>query len=152
MENIGIETNSASSGDIHGLSIPAVAGVLLLVLILAAISSRGLLKHGLAVHNLFLKIALKYKNNVSSGFVRSLDLKKMQLVMTAAPAKGEEIEFDLSSLSGFPSPQTSAIGIVTKVKAIAGNPDNFLVTASLKLPASPVDVTAKMANFLQNLA
>jgi hypothetical protein len=152
MENIGIETNSASSGDNHNLNAPAVIGVLLLVLILAAISSRGFRKRGLAVHNLFLKIALKHQNRNGFGFVRSLDLNKMQLVMTGTPTKGEEILFDLSSLSGFPSPETSALGTITKVIPIAGNNNNFLVTVAFGKPSNSNDFAELMSVFLQNLA
>ena len=151
MENIGIETTSASSGDIHTLSTTAVIGLLFLVLLLAAISSRRFLKNGIAVHNLFLKIAMKRKNHQSIGFVRSLDLHKMQLVMTDAPASGEKIDFDLSSLSGFPLAETSATGIVKKVKTIAGNSKSYLVTVALQLPTAPSDVTQTLTRFLQKL-
>jgi hypothetical protein len=151
MENIGIETNSASSGDIHTLSATAVVGVLFLVLLLALISSRRFLKKGIAVHNLFLKIALKYKNHQSVGFVRTLDLRKMQLVMTNAPTVGEKIDFDLSSLSGFPLAATTATGIVKKVKTITGNSTSYLVTVALQIPAAPSELTQTLTRFLQKL-
>jgi hypothetical protein len=103
MDSIGIEATTASSGDVHGLSIPAVIGILALVLILGLISSRRFRVRGLGVHHLFLKIALKRANEQLVGFVRSLDLDEMNLVMGVAPVEARLFSLTCHLCPGFPA-------------------------------------------------
>lgn len=151
MDSIGIEATTASSGDVHGLSLPAVIGMLLLVLILGLISSRQLRVKGLAVHHLFLKIALKRANEQLVGFVRSLDLREMNLVMGVAPRRGEALQFDLSSLPGFPAPGKVVMGKVNRVKNLGENNHNFLVSVTLDIPSRSTEVAMKLADYLRQL-
>ena len=151
MESIGIEATSASSGDVHSLNLPAVIGMLILVLVLGVISSRRLKRDGLGVHHLFLKIALKRANDELIGFVRSLDLDEMKLVMSVAPAKGEPLQLDLSSLPGFPAADETVTGRVSRVKNIGQNNHNFLVIVSLQIPAQSKEVSANLATYLRQL-
>ncbi|MEI6398307.1 MAG: hypothetical protein WCO71_06025 [Pseudomonadota bacterium] len=151
MDSIGIEATSASSGDVHNLSMPTVLGMLMLVLILGIISSRQLRGRGIGVQHLFLKIALKRATEDLIGFVRSLDIDEMKLVMTEAPSKGEVLTFDLSSLPGFPSEGKTVNGLVEKVKSLGGNNHSFLVTVSLGLPASTDDISDHLAAYLRHL-
>jgi hypothetical protein len=151
MDSIGIEATTASSGDVHGLSIPAVIGMLILVLILGLISSRHLRVRGLGVHHLFLKIALKRANEQLVGFVRSLDLHEMNLVMGVAPRRGEALQFDLSSLPGFPAQGKTVTGKVSRVKNIGANNHNFLVRVSLDIPSKSTEVAMKLADYLRQL-
>ena len=151
MDSIGIEATSRWSGDVHGLSIPAVIGMLILVLILGLISSRWFRIRGLGVHHLFLKIALKRANEQLVGFVRSLDLDEMNLVMGVAPRRGEALQFDLSSLPGFPAEGKTIIGKVNRVKNLGENNHNFLVSVSLEVPSRTAEVALKLADYLRQL-
>jgi hypothetical protein len=151
MDSIGIEATTASSGDVHGLSIPAVIGILALVLILGLISSRRFRVRGLGVHHLFLKIALKRANEQLVGFVRSLDLDEMNLVMGVAPRRGEALQFDLSSLPGFPGEGKMVTGKVSRVKNIGENNHNFLVSVSLEIPSKTAEVALKLSDYLRQL-
>ena len=151
MDSIGIEATSASSGDVHSLSLPTVIGMLILVLVLGMISSRRLKGNGLGVHHLFLKIVLKRANDELIGFVRSLDLDEMKLVMSVAPAKGEPLQIDLSSLPGFPAAGKTVTGVVSRVKNIGENSHNFLVSVSLQIPAQAQEVSTNLATYLRQL-
>jgi hypothetical protein len=151
MENIGLETTNAFSGDIHNLSIPAVVGVLFLVLILGVISSRWLRLHGLAVHNLFLKISFTLRDHDAVGYVRSLDVNRMQLVMNERPKKGELITLELSSLSGFPAAQTTVDGTIVSTKPIAKNTNSFLVTVAINVPPGSNDAASNLVSYLHML-
>jgi len=151
MDSIGIEATSATSGDVHGLSIPAVIAMLFLVIILGIISSRQLRVKGLGVHHLFLKIALKRANEQLVGFVRSLDLDEMNLVMGVAPRRGEALQIDLSSLPGFPAQGKTVTGKVNRVKNLGENNHNFLVSVSLELPSRTAEVAQRLADYLRQL-
>jgi hypothetical protein len=151
MDSIGIGANTALSGDVHNMSAPAVLALLLLVGILGFISSRHLRDRGLSAHNLFLEILVRRKSNQIKGFVRSLDLKSMNLVMTEAPNKGETLLFDLSSLPGFPNQGTSVNGVVDAVKRLGSNDKNFLVSVKL-IPEQPKDKASScLQAYLQKL-
>jgi hypothetical protein len=151
MDSIGIEATSRSSGDVHGLSLPTVLGMLCLVILLGIISSRGLRSRGLAVHHLFLKINLKRENKEFTGFVRTLDVDKMRVVMAEAPIRGETLNLELSSLPGFPEEGKFVQGHVTKVKAIGGNNHNFIVTISFDAATSDSRLEESLVSYLRNL-
>ena len=151
MDSIGIEATSATSGDVHGLSMPTVIGMLTLVLILGFISSRRLRSRGLAVHHLFLKISLRRNGNDATGFVRSLDLGEINLVMNEAPIKGENLEFNLSSLPGFPTEGRLIRGTVNRVKPIGGNHQNFTVSVTLERLPQDQRVTIDLVDYLHKL-
>lgn len=151
MDSIGIEATSASSGDIHNLSIPTVIGMLTLVLFLGIISSRRLRGRGLAVHHLFLKISIKRGDETLTGFVRTLDIDEMMIVMAEAPQKGDVLSFDLSSLPGFPAPGQFVSGRVNKIKPIGGNNHNVLVSVTLDLPEADNSVSNTLAEYLRHL-
>lgn len=151
MDSIGIEATSRSSGDVHNLSLPLVLGILCLVILIGIISSRGLRTRGLAVHHLFLKILFNRAGREFTGFVRTLDIDQMRLVMTEAPSRGEVLEMNLSSLPGFPSEKTLVVGKVAKVKPIGGQNHNYLVFVNLDVPNTEVKVQDSMISYLKHL-
>jgi hypothetical protein len=151
MDSIGIEATSATSGDVHSLSLPTVVGMLILVAILGFISSRRLRSRGLAVHHLFLKIVLRRQGQEQTGFVRSLDVDTLNMVMNESPAKGEVLEFDLSSLPGFPTEGRIIRGTVNRVKPIGGNHQNFTVDVSLERLPKDQRVTMDLIDYLRQL-
>jgi hypothetical protein len=151
MDSIGIEATSATSGDVHGLSLPTVIGMLVLVIILGFISSRRMRSRGLAVDHLFLKIILRCNGQEQTGFVRSLDVDALNLVMNVSPSKGDVIEFDLSSLPGFPTEGRSIRGTVNRVKAIGGNHQNFTVDVALERLPQDQRVTMDLVDYLRQL-
>lgn len=151
MESIGIEATSRSSGDVHNLSLPVVLGILCLVILIGVISSRSIRAGSFAVHHLFLKILFKRSGRELTGFVRTLDVNLMRLVMTEAPARGETLEMNLSSLPGFPSDKTLVVGTVAKVKPIGGQNHNYLVSLKLDLPKTSTKLQDSMINYLRHL-
>ena len=151
MDSIGIEATSASSGDIHNLSLPTLLGMLTLVLFLGIISSRRLRGRGLAVHHLFLKILIKRGDETLTGFVRTLDIDEMILVMPEAPIKGDKLSFDLSSLPGFPAPGQFVTGRVHRIKPIGGNNHNVLVSVTLERSSPESDASTTLAEYLRHL-
>jgi len=148
MDSIGLEATSATSGDVHGLSLPAVIGMLILVLILGLLSRRQILNRGLSVQNLFLKVNVKRGGHLIHGFLRALDMDGVNLVMNEEPKKGEEIELDLASLPGFPSDESLARAIVLKVKSVSNHHKNYIVQA--KFVASQ-DVADDVNAYLKQL-
>lgn len=151
MESIGIEATSRSSGDVHNLSLPVVLGILCLVILIGVISSRSIRAGSFAVHHLFLKILFKRSGRELTGFVRTLDVNLMRLVMTEAPVRGETLEMNLSSLPGFPSDKTLVVGTVAKVKPIGGQNHNYLVSLKLDLPKTSTKLQDSMINYLRHL-
>jgi hypothetical protein len=151
MDSIGIEATSATSGDVHSLSLPTVIGMLILVAILGVISSRRMRSRGLAVHHLFLKIILHRNGQELNGFVRSLDVDTLKLVLTESPTKGEVLEFNLSSLPGFPAEGRIIRGTVNRVKAIGGNHQNFTVDVALERLPQDQRVTMDLVDYLRQL-
>ena len=151
MDSIGIEATSRSSGDVHNLSLPLVLGILCLVILIGIISSRSMRARGLIVHHLFLKILLNRAGRELTGFVRTLDIDQMRLVMTEAPTRGEVIQLNLSSLPGFPSEKTNVSGTVSKVKPIGGQNHNYLVSVNLEVPKTSLNLQDSMISYLKHL-
>lgn len=151
MDSIGIEATSRSSGDVHPLSFPTVIGLLCLVILLGIISSRALRARGLAVHHLFLKIQFKRENQEKIGFVRTLDIDRVKLVTAEAPAKGDHLVLNLSSLPGYPEPGRITDGTVIKVRQIGGNNLNYLVDVSLAAPKMNKQDYDSLVDYLRHL-
>jgi hypothetical protein len=151
MDSIGIEATSATSGDVHSLSLPAVVGVFILVAVLALISSRRMRSRGLAVNHLFLKILLHRGSREVTGFVRTLDIDSMNLVLNEVPEKGEVLEFDLSSLPGFPTQGRQIRGTVARVKAIGDNHQSVTVDVTLERLPQDQRVTMDLVDYLRQL-
>lgn len=151
MDSIGIEATSRSSGDLHNLSLPLVVGILCLVILIGIISSRSLRTRGLTVHHLFLKILFNRAGREFTGFVRTLDIDQMKIVMSEAPTRGEVLELNLSSLPGFPSQSTLVIGKVSKVKPLGGQNHNYLVNVNLDVPNASTKVQDSMISYLEHL-
>ena len=151
MDSIGIEATSRSSGDVHNLSLPLVLGILCLVILIGIFSSRSLRNRGLTVHHLFLKILFNRAGREFTGFVRTLDVDQMRLVMTEAPSRGEVLEFNLSSLPGFPSDRTLVSGKVAKVEPIGGHSHNYLVNIKLDVPKTSRNLQDSMINYIRHL-
>lgn len=128
MNHLGVEAISAFSGDTNGISLVWLAGLLALMLAIALISSRFLRLRTVAVRHLFLKIKIEFKNNIETGFIRALDVDRALLVTSFHPLKNDSVNLDLSSLPEFPASEASVVQArVKRVKAIGGQPKNFLV-------------------------
>ena len=151
MDSIGIEATSRSSGDVHNLSLPVILGLLCLVILIGIISSRTLRIRSFTVHHLFLKILFKRSGRELTGFVRTLDVDRMRLVMTEAPARGEVLEMNLSSLPGFPSEKTQVVGTVIKAKPIGGQNHNYLVSLKLDISRSSSKIQELLISYLKHL-
>lgn len=150
-DHIGLEAVSAASGDIHALSLPVVATVLALVLIISMISSRALRSHSLAARHLFLKINMKLKDTSHIAFIRNLDTSGAVMVTSFAPSKGMEVVLDLGTLPAFPQETTTAFkAVVKKVKALGGQPSNFLVHVKFISNKSD-EVKQPLSTFLRQL-
>jgi hypothetical protein len=151
MDSIGIEATSKSSGDIHSFSLPLMIVFLILVLLIGILSSRTLRSGGIAVHHLFLKILLKRAGKELVGFVRTLDVDTVGLVMTEGPTRGELLELNLSSLPGFPLEKTVVIGRVAQVKPLGGANHNYLVQIKLKAPEPAAKIQDSMITYIDHL-
>lgn len=128
MNHLGVEAISAFSGDTNGVSLVWLAGLLAVMLAIALISSRFLRLRTIAVRHLFLKIKIEFKNKSETGFIRALDVDSALLVTSFHPQKSEAVTLDLSSLPEYPESETPFIqASVRRVKAIGGQPKNFLV-------------------------
>jgi hypothetical protein len=75
----------------------------------------------------------------------------MNLVMGVAPRRGEALQFDLSSLPGFPAKGKTVTGKVSRVKNLGENNHNFLVSVSLDIPSKSTEVAMKLADYLRQL-
>lgn len=127
MNHIGLEATTASSGDIHALSLPVIAAVLALVLAIGIISSKLARIRSLAVRHLFLRVKVKIGSELQTAFVRTLDVDGAVLVTSFAPIQGSSLELDLSSLPAFPAAQAILPAKIRRVKALGGQPSNYLL-------------------------
>ena len=128
MNHLGVEAISAFSGDTNGVSLVWLAGLLALMLAIALVSSRFLRFGTIEVRHLFLKIKIEFKNCAETGFIRALDVNRALLVTSFHPLKNDSLILDLSSLPEFPSSEAAMVhASVRRVKAIGGQPKNFLV-------------------------
>ena len=127
MNNIGLEATSITSGDVHPLGLWTLLVLLTLVVMIGILSSRALRLRSQTVGNLFLKICFACKGQSFNGFVRTLDPSGASLVSNYLPEKGQELNMDLSSLPDFPNDKTVAHAVVSKVRRLGGNPQNYLI-------------------------
>jgi hypothetical protein len=100
---------------------------------------------------MFLKILFNRAGREFTGFVRTLDIDQMKIVMSEAPTRGEVLELNLSSLPGFPSQSTLVIGKVSKVKPLGGQNHNYLVNVNLDVPNASTKVQDSMISYLEHL-
>lgn len=127
MDHLGVEAVSAISGDPHGLSLMWLAGILALVLAISIVSSRWIRTKVLTVRHLFLKIKIQSGKKTDIGYIRTLDLDRALIVTTSELTKGAHIVLDLSTLPDFPHGEAQVNATVKKIKALGGQPTNFLI-------------------------
>ncbi len=127
MDHLGVEAVSAISGDPHGLSLVWLAGILALVLAISIVSSRWIRTKVLTVRHLFLKIKIESGKKTDIGYIRTLDLDRALIVTTCELRKGAPIVLDLSTLPEFPHGEAQVHATVKKIKALGGQPTNFLM-------------------------
>lgn len=151
MDHLGVEAVSAISGDTHGLSLIWLAGILALVLTISILSSRLIRMRTLMVRHLFLKIKIETdQKKVETAYIRTLDLDRALVVTTSKFQKGSSIVLDLSSLPNFPSGQAAVHAKVKRIKALGGQPTNFLV--DLRFAHSKErNYSAPLSNYLRQL-
>lgn len=152
MNHIGVEAFSAMSGDTNGLSLIWVAGLLALVLLIALVSSRVMRLRTIEVRHLFLKIKIDLGSKTETGFIRALDVNRALLVTSFQPTKHAALALDLSSLPDFPHSEGmhKVAAIVKRVKAIGGQPKNFLVEVRFA-PVSDRSYSAPLTLYLRQL-
>jgi hypothetical protein len=144
--------NALSVGTIDGhLSVALLLGVVLLVLVIAVLSSQSLRVPVRMVNNLFLKANLIVEDKPQVSYIRSLDLEGGQIVMSSAPKKGSQIKIDLGSLPNFPGSPAAVNGLVKRVKTFGGQPNNFLVQIEFE-KANQESVSDSLSKYLKQLS
>ncbi len=149
-DQINLDTILATSGDIHGISLPLVLTVFLMIVIIGILSSRIARSHALSVKNLFMKINLNVKDHSQVGIIRVLDPKHAEIVTSFAPEKGSCIELVLSSLPNFPLKNIATMAIVQSVKPIGSQPSTHVVNVKF-VPQSVEKVRDPLTNYLRDL-
>lgn len=126
-EQIGFDTIWGVATDGHSVSLPVVTAILALVLLIGLLSSRPLRSRSAAVRQLFLKTGLRQGGKQHTGYIRTLDRSSAFIVTSFAPVRGSVLEVDLGSLPKYPVPDSVVIGRARQIKALGGQPLNFMV-------------------------